>query len=746
MYELIITEKPAAANKIAEALADGKAIKENYQGVPYYKLTHGKKDIVVACAVGHLYGLSEKEKKGWKFPVFDIEWKPVSDMVKSAAFTKKYLNTIKKLVKDAKEFTVATDYDQEGEVIGLNIVKYLCKQKDAYRMKFSTLTKDELREAYANKSRHLDWGQAESGEARHFLDWYNGINYSRALTAAIKSTGAFKIMSTGRVQGPALKIIVDREREIKAFISKPFWQIELLGEFQKQGITAWHKEDKFWEKSKADEVISKTKGQKEARIESLERKQFSQSPPFPFDLTSMQVEAYRCHGISPKETLEIAQELYTEGCISYPRTSSQQLPPAIGYSKIFNDLSKQKQYSELVKFLLQKAKIFPNNGKKTDPAHPAVYPTGVVPGELTERESKIYDLIVKRFLATFADNAVRETMTAEINCSSEIFTAKGTRTVEKGWHDFYAPYVNLEEIELPDMKKNDIIQVSKIELISKQTQPPKRYTPASIIKDLEKRNLGTKATRSEIIETLFQRGYVEGKAIEATNLGISTVETLEKYCPKILDEELTRNFELEMEKIREGSQKKEQLLEDAKDAIIKITSVLKKNQKEIGAELQKANKETQDEMSFLGVCPICRQGNITMRRGKFGAFAACNKYPDCKTIFSIPKNALIKPAKKDCETCGYPKVLAIKKARQPQEFCLNPKCPTKLVEGEAGEQAKAIATGEVKRKCPKCSDGDIVLRSSIYGKFYGCSKYPKCRHTEKLKNDNGGKDAAENSS
>ena len=176
-------------------------------------------------------------------------------------------------------------------------------------------------------------------------------------------------------------------------------------------------------------------------------------------------------------------------------------------------------------------------------------------------------------------------------------------------------------------------------------------------------------------------------------------------------------------------------MEEAKDAITKILTDFKKKQKEIGAELQKANRETQDEMSFLGICPICKEGNIMIRRGKFGAFAACNKYPDCKTIFSIPKNALIKPAKKECEACGFPKVLAIKKARQPMEFCLNPKCPTKLVEGEAGKQAKAIAKGEVKRKCPKCSEGDIVLRSSIYGKFLGCSRYPKCRYTEKLKTE-----------
>ncbi len=746
MYELIVTEKPAAALKIAEALADGKPIKENYQGVPYYKIIHGKKDIVVACAVGHLYGLAEKVKKGWEFPVFDIEWKPVSETTKSSAFTKKYLNTLKKLSKGANSFTIATDFDIEGEVIGLNVIRFACNQKDANRMKFSTLTKDELRESYKNKSKHIDWGQAESGEARHALDWINGINYSRALTSAIKTTGTFKLMSTGRVQGPALKIIVDREREIKAFISRPFWQIQLTAQHKEQEISAWHREDKFWEKEKAENAIKRTKNAKDARADRVDRKQFNQMAPSPFDLTSLQVEAYRCFNISPKETLDIGQELYTSGFISYPRTSSQQYPPAIGFKNILNELAKQSQYAESAKKIL-KTKLIPNNGKKTDPAHPAIFPTGIIPNELEAKEAKIYDLIVKRFLATFAEPAVRETMTVELDCCSEIFVAKGTRTIEKGWHVHYAPYVQLEEIELPNLKQNDSVKVKKIGMISKETQPPKRYTPASIIKDLEKRNLGTKATRSEIVDTLFKRGYVQGKGIEATNLGISMIETLEKYSPKILDEDLTRHFELEMEKIREGTQKKEIILEDAKEAITKIIADLKKHQKEIGIELSKANRETQDEMSFLGDCPICHQGKIMMRRGKFGSFAACNKYPDCKTIFSIPKNALIKPAKKVCEVCSYPKVLAIKKARQPLEFCLNPKCPSKNVEGDAGEEAKAIATGEVKRKCPKCNEGDIVLRSSIYGKFLACNRFPKCRYTEKLtNNDKNSNESAESSS
>ncbi len=731
MYELIISEKPNAAKRIADALADGKALKENVNGVPYYKLSHGKKDIVVACAVGHLYGLEEREKKGWTFPVFDIEWKPAAETNKKSAFSKKYLNLIKKLSKEANEFTVATDYDVEGEVIGLNVIRYACKQKDANRMKFSTLTKPDLIEAYEHKNKHLDWGQAMSGETRHRLDFYNGINYSRALTSSIKTAGSFKVMSTGRVQGPALKIIVDREKEIRAFKPVPFWQIELKGNVKEGDITAWHKEDKFWGREKADKVMEKVKGAKDALIVDVKKKQFNQAAPVPFDLTTLQIESYRCHKISPKETLAIAQELYTSGVISYPRTSSQQLSEKLGFKKIFEKMSRQEKYAALIKKILGKP-LKPNNGKKTDPAHPAIYPTGILPKSLGQMEEKVYDLIVKRFMATFGDAALRETMMIDINCKEEIFVAKGTRTVERGWHVFYEPYVNLEEVELPAVNKNDGVQVKKINMYEKETQPPKRYTAASIIKELEKRGLGTKATRSEIVDTLFRRGYVDGKAIEATNLGIKTVETLEKYSPKIVDVELTRHFEEEMESIREGKRKSENVLKEAKEAITDIIKDFKKNEKEIGKELLAANIETRDALSDLGKCPNCEEGKLHMRRGKYGAFVACNKYPECKTTVSLPSNALIKPAQKLCEQCSYPKVLAIKRGKKPQELCINPKCKSKYVEGDAGKLAKGIAKGKIEKPCPKCKEGKLVLRKSIYGAFLGCSNYPKCKYTERL--------------
>ncbi|MBW2966165.1 DNA topoisomerase I [Candidatus Woesearchaeota archaeon] len=736
MYELIICEKPAAAKKIAEALADNKPKKETYmKKIPYYRLTHKGKEIVVTCAVGHLYGLAEKEKKGWVYPVYNIEWKPIADVQKSAKFSKQYLNAIKKLAKEASEFTVATDYDVEGEVIGLNIIRYICNKKDANRMKFSTLTKDDLIEAYENKIPHLDWGQAKAGEARHILDWFYGINTSRALTSAIKTTGMFKLMSTGRVQGPALKLIVDKEKEIQAFKPTPYWQIQLLGETEKKELDSWHEKDKFWDKKQAQEIYNKIHKEKIATIDNVEKKRFNQAPPTPFDLTSLQIEAHRTLKVSPKHTFEIAQDLYTSGYISYPRTSSQQLPAKIGYKKIINALS--KKYEKETKILLNKKTLKPNEGKKTDPAHPAIYPTGIIPSKLDKDAFNMYDLIVRRFLATFGDPAVRETMNIRIDCKKEIFIAKGTITIEPGWHLLYGRFTPAKEEELPQVEKGQSIDVKKITLHDKETQPPKRFTEASIIKELEKRNLGTKATRAQIIDTLFQRDYIEGKQIKATELGIRTIGTLEKHNPDIIDEKLTREFEEDMEEIREGKEKEENVLERAKKVLTKIMEKFKKDEKEIGHELATAQRETRDELTTLGPCPVCKEGQLQIRRGKFGFFAACNKYPDCKTTFSLPSNAMVKPAKKICETCGYPMILVIKKRKRPQEICLNPKCPSKL-EGYSKEQLKemeSIESGKLKKKCPKCKIGNLKVRKSVYGSFIACDRYPKCRYVEPLKEE-----------
>ncbi len=712
MVELIITEKPSAAKKIAEGLSSKPNTKKEGT-VTYYELEREGKKILVVSAVGHLFSVAEKNKT-FKYPSFDIEWVPSNKVSKNASYSKKYLDVIKKISKQADSFTVACDYDVEGEVIGLNVLRYACKQKDGYRMKFSTLVKEDVKKSYDNKLSNIDWGQAKAGETRHFLDWLYGINISRALTTAIKTAGSFKIMSSGRVQGPALKIIYDREMEIKDFKPEPFWEIRSLMD---KDVEAKYAEGKVWEENKAKKIYDDTKDVKESFVKEVKENEFGQAPPNPFDLGGLQAEAYKVFKIAPKKTLQLAQSLYLKGLTSYPRTSSQVLPPEINYKKILTNLAINKNYTELASKLLKKGSLRPNNGKKTDPAHPAIYPTGQR-GSVSGEEAKLYDLVVKRFMSTFAESAIRTTTTMIFDINKYDFKASGSRTIKKGWHSFYEPYVKLKEQVMPNWNEKDKVIVKEVFLDAKETEPPKRYTPASLIKELEKRNLGTKATRADIVDSLFERGYLHEKSIEATELGIRLVNILKKYSPEIVDEEMTRHFEEEMENIRNKKSTPEQVLDKAKAELIKILDKFKKQEKLIGSELIVANKETNDALTTVGKCVNCGEGNLKIRKGKFGSFVACDKYPDCKTTFSLPKGVMIKPTDKKSVT-GYPLVEVITKGKRPQLISLNPK------DNIPEDKKELVDKLEKEGYVDKESGIEMKLRYGFYGPFLAAKNYPK---------------------
>jgi len=664
-YELIITEKPQAAFKIASAL--GVVTEKNSNKVSYYEVERDGKKIVVACAVGHLLTL-DQNAPGSNVPLFDISWKP-NYLVRKKDFTKRYYDTLLKLAKQAGSLTVATDYDVEGEVIGINVVRFICGQKDASRMKFSTLTKPELEKAYEEKSKTVDWGQAIAGETRHYLDWFYGINLSRALMNAIKTTGKFRIMSIGRVQGPALNMIVQKEREIQAFKPEPYWQVFITVKNSHQ-LELKHNKDIF-KKSELSK-FEKLKGKK-AQAETKKTEQ-SLPPNPPFNLTTLQMEAYKLHGITPSNTLRSAQSLYLAGLISYPRTSSQKLPASIGYQKILKQLAKEYKVEKLI------TKSKPIKGPKSDPAHPSIYPTGNKQ-ILSGADEKIYNLIVRRFLSLFCDNAIIDNKTVKATVDKLIFNAKGASIRKKAWLDIYPS--KLKENEIPDLEGEVHIIDSKIE--EKETQPPKRYSPASIISALEKRNLGTKATRSSILETLYDRNYIKEKSIEATPLGMSLISTLEKYSPIIIDEELTKKFEDEMKEISESKKdfvkKEKKVIEEAKESITKIANQFDKNQKKIGGELLQANLKLREQEKIentLCVCPKCKKGNlaITYSRKTKRKFIACDAYPECKTTYSLPPRGTIKKTKKLCEECGFPMLMALSKGRKPWYFCFNTECST----------------------------------------------------------------------
>ncbi len=665
-YELIITEKPQAALKIASALGD--STKRDFRKIPYYEVDRNGKRILVACAVGHLFTLKQ-EKNGQKLPVFDIKWVP-NYKVRKNDFTKKYYDTLLKLAKEAGNLTVATDYDIEGEVIGYNVVRFICGQEDANRMKFSTLTAKELEKAYEEKLSSINWGQAIAGETRHYLDWFYGINLSRALMNAIKTTGKFRIMSIGRVQGPTLNLLVKREREIQAFKSETYYQIFIKIDNGKNQLELKYIKDIFDKKELKN--FDKLKGKK-VKVKTDKKEQILPPNP-PFNLTTLQTEAYKFHGITPSNTLKSAQSLYLAGLISYPRTSSQKLPESINYKEILNKLAKKYNVEKLI------TKNKPIQGKKSDPAHPSIYPTGnfqILSGD----ENKIYNLIVKRFLSLFCDSAIIDSKTVKAELNNLIFSTRGSSVRKKAWMEIYPS--KLKENEIPDFEGEAKIIDSKKE--EKQTQPPKRYSPASIISELEKKNLGTKATRSMILETLYDRNYIKEKSIEVTPLGMSLIESLEKFSPIIIDEELTRKFETEMESIQKAKgkykEREDKIIKEAKKTITDISKDFEKNEKKIGKELLKANLEhfeKEKQENKLNKCPVCKKGNlgITYSRKTRRFFIACDAYPKCKNTYSLPPNGSFKKTDKICESCGFPLLMSLKKGKKPWIFCFNPMCPT----------------------------------------------------------------------
>jgi len=685
MYTLMIAEKPSVAQRIAQSLSDGTAERYEENGVKYYRFEKNGKEHVVVSAVGHLYGLKQKIK-GWKYPVFDIGWVPAADISKGAEFSRKYLETIIAIAKGAGEYYISTDYDIEGELIAHNILKFACKQdalKKAKRMHFSALTTSELLESY-EKAKSPDFALAEAGEARHVLDWFWGINLSRALSLSLKkASNRFVVLSTGRVQGPTLALLTQREREIRAFKPEPYWQIEMLFGNGGKNYSAMHEKDIFTDLKEAQRAYEAA-NVKTARVADVKRREYQQAPPHPFDLTTLITEAYRCFGYDPKYTQQLAQKLYEGGYISYPRTASQKLPDKIDYRKIIERLQGYSaQYGKIAKKLLAEKELRPNEGKNDDPAHPALHPTGELPKKLQEPHAKLYDLITKRFFATFGKPAVREGITLKLDANGEPFVATGARTKEKNWHEYYAPYVDLKEEELPEYPVGAEVGINKLSLLDKETQPPSRYSGASIIKKMEKEGLGTKATRADILATLASRNYISGKSIEVSTLGMSVIEALETHCPDVISVELTRKFDRAVEDIQSSKIAKEGTIEEARKDLVGILAKFAEAELQIGEVLKTAFIETKKAQKVVGECPACKgtlKIVVSRRTGK--RFVGCGSYPKCTNGFPLPQEGEIRMMKANCKVCNYPIMSVFRKGKRPYRMCILHTCPSKRPKDE----------------------------------------------------------------
>jgi DNA topoisomerase I len=689
-YRLVICEKPDAARRVADALADNGVNSVMVGGVQVFVLAHGDRSYVVCSALGHLYAISDSFRRRETYPVFDLEWYPAYLVDKDAKNVEKRIRAIEKLAVGADSFVNACDYDVEGETIGYNILRYACRGKEdtALRAKFSTLTKEELVPAIEGAEAGLGSGLARAGRARHLLDFVWGINLSRALSGSLStaSTG-YRTISMGRVQGPTLGFVVEREVEIRGFVPTPYWSV--VGVFEKDGsrFEAPSVTPRFSKKRDAELVRDECRG-KAVEVSEVSKTVFKQPPPLPFNLGDMQKEAYRVFGFTPSRTLQIAERLYLDALISYPRTSSQRLPASINHRQILSNVGKMQEYSALVDELLR-AELRPREGDKIDSAHPAIYPTGETPRRVLDSwESRLFDLVVRRFLVCFAPDAIRERASVEIKVGGHLFRTAGRTTLRAGWMRYYARYTGIEDKDIPPLKRGDALSVVDIDCTEKFESPPPRFNQSSLLDRMERESIGTKATRAETISTLIARGYVSGDGLTATDLGISVVETMQEFCPQIISTELTRETEAALEGVERG-EGDEALVERVIDVLSMQIERLKQSEAEVGRKINQSAVQTDFSQSLLGDCPVCKTGKLRIIRSfkTKKRFVGCTGYAaGCRASAPLPQRGTIKPTPKPCKSCGWP-VIYVRTGRYPWRLCVNVGCPSKM-----GKRRYAVQT------------------------------------------------------
>ncbi len=582
----IVAEKPKAAEKIAYALGSG--VKCRFKGIPYWIIQHNGRRLYVVPSAGHLFG-PHTMKRG--FPVYDFEWKPIFEFDKGAAHLRKFYELMQYILPNASLYINACDYDIEGSVIGYTIIYYLGDIRKYKRMKFSSLSPTELRRAFYNLDKP-DVNLVEAGMARHEIDWIWGINVSRALMhAARKSSGKRIILSAGRVQTPTMIEAVRRWKEINLAVPLP--EFSIVVECKHGGIIfkaypyGWKPETK----KEAQEIVAQLRRNPKLKVVNVEKVKNIVRPPPAFNLGDLQREAARLYKFNPMKTQKLAEDLYLEALISYPRTNSQKLPPTINYKNIIQKLTLSPLHGQLASRLLSTVRLLkPVQGRKEDPAHPAIHPTGLLPKKLDEDHRKIYDLIVRRFLATFSSEAIlaRTTVLLEDNKNRE-YVSKGVTIIDEGWF-YYYPYLKPKEDELPNMTRGDIVSISKASMKTIWARKTPDLSRTALLKWMESVNIGTEATRARIIEVLFRRGYLEssGGKTKVTSLGETVASIIEALFPELSKPDLTRTLERKLELVREGRATRREIVEETIRVLDSLLEKYNENLDDVGYRISLA--------------------------------------------------------------------------------------------------------------------------------------------------------------
>ena len=683
---LIISEKANAAKKIARFLTEESVKDGKHRSIPHHTFTWKGEECVSVGLKGHVMSVEYPEEySNWQ----KVEPSSLIDAeILKAVSEKGVAEAVRSLSKKADKVVIATDFDREGELIGVEALSLAFEANPKLmdhveRSRFSALTKGEVTRAFDNLvevSREL----AAAGEARQDIDLIWGATLTRWVSRATKRYGS-AFLSVGRVQSPTLVLIAERERERRAFTPEPYWEIE--ASLQNGGaFTARHAHGRFKDEAEARgayENLAET-----ARVTEVKEKSATRPPPIPFNTTGF-LSAAANLGISPSRAARLAEDLYTDGYISYPRTDNTVYPKSLDLREVLGELRRVEGVGPYAENLLTSDRLSPTRGKKETTDHPPIYPTGYASKEmLRDDQWKIYQLVVRRFLATLSVPAETLRTTVRLESGGEPLVAGGTVVTKEGWLAVY-PYGRKADEEMPSLVEGQEVEVAEAELLSKETQPPTRYGQGRLIRLMEYLGLGTKATRPSIIQNLYDRGYVHDDPLVPTETGIAVAKALKDFASEIATHEMTAELERSMDEISEGKISKDSVVDKSRDVLRQVYAHLESSQEEFSNIVRNGIRED----SVLGPCSNCGRNLLVRRNRKSGKrFAGCEGYPECTMTYSLPPRGEIIPLGTQCDACGAPEIKVVG-GRRPWITCINMGCPKKEEQRQAAA-AKAEANSD----------------------------------------------------
>ncbi|HEX3262168.1 MAG TPA: DNA topoisomerase I, partial [Solirubrobacterales bacterium] len=702
---LIVTEKNNSAKRIAEILSGGSAKADAAYKVPHYTWSDSDGDHMAIGLKGHV--MSPAFPEGYSnWQQTDLHELIDADIVKEPT-DKNVVRAIRKVAKDADEVVIATDYDREGELIGLEALEAIVEVNprivgpdgesdgDALatrprieRARYSALTKQEIERAFGSMD-DLSYDLANAGAARQDIDLIWGATLTRAVSLATRRFGS-NFLSVGRVQSPTLGLIVERELERRAHVPKPYWEVFARFQHPDGAFETHHATDKFWERAEAEAALAGTSSP--GVVKEVSSRRNSRRPPAPYNTTAFTTDASSRLGITPSRAMQVAEDLYMDGFISYPRTDNTVYPRSLNTRELVRSLVRIPEFEAAAPLL--DGDLTPTRGKKETTDHPPIYPTQALhPNALDGPRRRVYELIVRRFLATFSPPMVTESTRADIEAGSERYFVRGSVVLDPGYAAIYT-YARSADEEIPKLEEGQRLDLDGDPwLVDKETQPPSRISQGRLVELMEERGLGTKATRADIIQKLYDRGYVFGNPPEPSETGIAMYRAFHDYVPRMATPEMTAELEEDMDEIAAGRTSKDEVLRISRDMLHSTTTDLQEQREDLAKQIWSG----MDEDKFLGPCKVCEEAGrkhedgspnrlriIELKGGKrmYGCEGWDRDNPDsphsCPVSGPLPGRGYdLWRLEERCSICGEMPRLTVKGFRgRPWKLCLNDDCPS----------------------------------------------------------------------